>query len=206
MMRRNLSFRMIAGESGRSRVMDLPTLRTAGLLPSMAYPAEKCIPSPGTTRATSGFQENRGLSHLRDGRLVEQFPWSALGRRNKPGSTLLNRADCGSHSGAAGACRISRMARSARRTQPLMVWQGACLRPATRSHGRVWVATQEGRPEPDKRWSHRHAHEQKRIALQHRSLDDGGRRSVVVVVHGLRHGTHRPDRTRRVDRRPEAHD
>ena len=49
----------------------------------MAYPAKKCIPSRGTRQATSGFQEIEGLSHLLDGRLVEHFPWSALGRQQQ---------------------------------------------------------------------------------------------------------------------------
>ena len=43
--------------------------------------AEKYISSRGTRRATSGFQEHQRLVHLLEGRLVEQIPWSELGRR-----------------------------------------------------------------------------------------------------------------------------
>ena len=85
-------------------------------------PSEEVIPSRGTRRAIFGFQRNRGLSHMRDGRLVEHFPWSALGRQQQAKVVSLTKAGFGFHSGATGACCISRMVRSARRTQPLMGW------------------------------------------------------------------------------------
>ena len=91
MMWCSLCTRMIEGESGCLRVMDWPISKTAGLWPYMAYPAKKCIPSRGTRQATSGFQGIEGLSHLRDGHLVEHFPWSALGHHEQAKVVLFDR-------------------------------------------------------------------------------------------------------------------
>ena len=93
------------------------------------------------------LSENRGLSHMLDGRLVEHFPWSALGRRQqaKVVLSIVSKAECGFHSGATGACCISRMVRSARRTQPLMGWVRAHV-PGLQldRDGALWAATEEG--------------------------------------------------------------
>ena len=88
------------------------------------WQAEKFIPSRGTRRATSGFQRNQGLSHLLEGRLVEQIPWSALGRREQASVIVLlvSKAEFGFHSGDGGVLVFQGWPRSARRTQPLMDW------------------------------------------------------------------------------------
>ena len=73
---------------------------------------------------------NKGLSHLLDGRLVEHFPWSALGRHQQAKVLVfdVSAAESGSHSGLTGASCISRIVRSAHRTQPLTGWEGRCSR------------------------------------------------------------------------------
>ena len=169
-------------------------------------PGEKCIPSPATRRATSGFQRNKSLLHLREGRLIEQIPWSELGRHQQASvlSPTVTKADSGLDSGTEGAWRISRMVRSARRIQPLMGWARA-LSPVFNSIGMGRCGPQRRRrPEPDQRRPHHHAHKQEWLALRHDSLDDRGRRSFVLAVYGLRPGAHHADRTGRVDRRPGA--
>ena len=64
---------------------------------------------------------------------------------NKPRSSSLSKAGFGSHSGRMGACCISRMVRSALRTQRRTGWVRA-RSPVFDSigMGRVWAATEEG--------------------------------------------------------------
>ena len=63
---------------------------------------------------------------MRDGRLVENFPWSVMGRHQQAKVVRLGPGRLsGWHSGPAAACCISRMARSAHRTHPLMGWAKA---------------------------------------------------------------------------------
>ena len=87
-MRRNLCIRTIAGESGYLRVRDLPISPTAGSLASKACLAESCIYIAGDSAGNLWLSEQRNLLHLLDGRLVEQIPWSELGRQ-QPANNLL---------------------------------------------------------------------------------------------------------------------
>src|SRR5271165_5625279 len=69
------------------------------------------------------LSEEKSLLHLLDGRLVEQIPWSQLGRPQSARfySPVVSQAECGLHSGRAGGCNISRMVSSVPRTQRRMV-------------------------------------------------------------------------------------
>ena len=75
---------MIGGKSGRrSRVMDWPTSRTAGLWQYMGVPSTEVYSITGDKAGNVWLSGNQGLSHLRDGHLIEHFPWSALGRHQQ---------------------------------------------------------------------------------------------------------------------------
>jgi len=75
------------------------------------------------------LSEDKGLLHLHDGRLVEQIPWSALGRHQQA-NVVLSDKQGGVWLGfwVGGACRISTMVSSECRTQPLMAWATAQCR------------------------------------------------------------------------------
>ena len=57
----------------------------------MEYLAQRCIPSRGTKRVISGFQGTGASPTCGHGRLVEHFPWSALGRHQQAKVIVFDR-------------------------------------------------------------------------------------------------------------------
>ena len=91
MMHRSRCFRMIVGESGCPRLTDLLISRTAGLLPQMPYLADEVHFITGDKAGNLWLSEEKSLLHLLEGRLVEQIPWSELGRSQRAEVLLSGR-------------------------------------------------------------------------------------------------------------------
>ena len=172
-----------------------------------ACPAKKSIPSRGTRRATSGFQETRACRTCWKDGLVEHFPWSALGRRQQAkvivsdqgGLWLSFWQDGGVLYFKDGQVRASYTAADG-------LGKGHVPGLQLDRDGALWAATEEGGLSRIKDGRISYAHEQEWSALRHDSLDDRGRRPFALVVHGLRPRSHHARRTGRVDRRPAAQD
>ena len=108
-------------------------------------PSEEVYSITGDKAGNLWLSGNKGLSHLLEGHLVEHFPGQSWDVANKLRLCSLTKAEFGLHSGATGACCISRMVRSARRTQPLKGWVRATV-PGLQldRDGALWAATEEG--------------------------------------------------------------
>ena len=127
----------------------------------------------GDSEGNLWLSEHRNLLHLLNGRLVEQIPWSELGRQQARPFYSLSGAECGSVSGPTGLYRISRIASSARSyTAADGLGSTPCPASSTRSRWGAVGRNPEWRPEPDQRWPRRDAHEQEWSALRRNELDD----------------------------------
>ena len=154
------------------------------------------------------LSETSNLLHIRDGRLVEQIPWSRLGRSESASVLLSDREHGGLWLGfwrGGGVLYFKDGQVRASYTSANGLSSGAVTDLRLDRDGALWVATQ-GVLDRVKDGHITTLTKRERIALRHRSLDDGRRRSFALVVHRLRSCTHRPDGIRRVDRRSEAHD
>src|SRR5215467_8930100 len=122
MTRRSLCFRMITAESGFRRLKDSPISVTADLLPQMQYLVETYITLFRIKRATSGFLKTRASCTCAKGDWSNRFRGLHSDGTNKPTfySRIQSEEGRGLDSGLMGACPISRMASSERRTQRLM--------------------------------------------------------------------------------------
>ena len=87
----SLSFRTIVGESGRSQLTDLPISSNGSFVAVSGVPSTEVYSITGDKAGSLWLSGNKGLSHLLDGRLVEHFPWSVLGRRQQAKVLLFDR-------------------------------------------------------------------------------------------------------------------
>ena len=117
------------GASGRSRVMGWPSSTTADLYAVTGVPSTEVYSITGDKAGNLWLSGNQGLSHLRDGHLVETFSLVSAGTPStgQGDSFDPDRGGIWLHSGRMAVSSISRMVRSARRTPPLMGWVRAML-------------------------------------------------------------------------------
>ena len=137
---------------------------------------------------------NHGLSHLRDGRLIEHFPWSALGRhqqakvivfdRERGGLWLSFWTDGGVEYFKDGQVRASYTAADG-------LGKGHVPGLRLDRDGAVWAATEDGGLSRIKDGHIATLTTSEWFAVRHDSLVDRGRRSFLMVVHGVRTGAHR---------------
>ena len=140
------------------------------------------IPSSGTRRGICGVNEAESLFRLSGGAVVERIPWAPArtqGQRHGPCSPTLCRAVYGSDSmtGVAyfkdGQIRASYAAADG-------LGQGRVTGLQLDRDGTLWAATEGGLSRRERR-AYRHADEQERVALRHRSL---GRWKMTTIRSG----------------------
>ena len=87
----------------------------------VGVPSTEVYSITGDNAGNVWLSGNRGLSHLRDGHLVEHFPWSVLGRHQQAKVIVFDRerGGLGFHSGTMVVSSISRMVKFARPILPL---------------------------------------------------------------------------------------
>ena len=86
--------RMIRGESGCSR-SGLAYFKDGRFVAVNGVPSTEVYSITGDKAGNLWLSGNQGLSHLRDGRLVEHFPWSALGRHQQAKVIVFDREQGG---------------------------------------------------------------------------------------------------------------
>ena len=168
-------------------------------------PSEEVYSITGDKAGNLWLSGNRGLSHMLDGRLVEHFPWSALGRREQAKVVLSDQGGVWiSFLRDGGVSYFKDRQVRASYTAANGLGKGNVPGLQLDRDGALWAATEEGGLSRIK--DGRIATLTTRNGLPCDTIHwyDRGRRSFVVVVHGLRPGAHPAERTGRVDRRPEA--
>ena len=109
--------------------------------------AEKCISSPGTRSGNLWLSENQNLLHFRDGHLVEQIPWSRLGRPESASVLLSDREHGGLWLGfwrGGGVLYFKDGQVRASYTSANGLGAGAVTDLRLDQDGALWVATQGG--------------------------------------------------------------
>ena len=118
------------------------------------------LPSRGTRRATSGFQAPTGLSRFHNGRFVENFPWSALGREQQAKVVVADEGGVWLAFWQDGGVLYFKDGKvRATYTTAEGLGRGPCLGSAARSRWRRVGRNRRGRPQPDQGWPHQHAHD-----------------------------------------------
>ncbi len=149
--------------------------------------------------------QHQGLLHLLGGSVVERIPWARLGRKDwavallagpVPGGLWLGFSQGGVAYFKDGKIRESY-------SGPDGLGEGIVTSLSLDSDGTLWAAT-EGGLSRVKNGRVATLNSQERIALRHGVLGDGGRRPLILAVHGLRLGAHCRDRDGRMGHRSKA--
>ena len=108
-------------------------------------PSEEVYCIAGDDKDNLWLSGNKGLSHMRDGHLVENFPWSAMGRSQQAKILAPNQGGVWLAFWSEGGVLYFKDGWSAPRSQPPMGWERGMWRVFDSiSNGALWAATQEG--------------------------------------------------------------
>ena len=108
-------------------------------------PSEEVYCIAGDDKDNLWLSGNKGLSHMRDGHLVENFPWSAMGRSQQAKILASDRGGVWLAFWTDGGVLYFKDGRSAPRSQPPMGWERGHVAGIRLDHdGALWAATQEG--------------------------------------------------------------
>ncbi len=176
-------------------------------VPVHAVPSTEVYSVSGDNAGNLWLSGTGGLSHLREERLVEHFPWSVLGRSQQAKVITVDHDGGGLWlgfwtNGGVEYFRDGQVRASYSAADGLAKGAVAGLR--LDGEGAVWVATLEGGMSRVKDGRITTLATKNGLPCEKITVDSGVRRSLAMAVHGVRPGAHRTQRTECMDRRPDA--